>query len=220
MHLYLDGSKLPETREAYMTHWVQLRSWLTATLPAFGGIGLLLAAFIDSSFVPLPLVTDLTLFELSSLHPIRLPFYAAMASLGSLAGCVWIYHLARKGGELYYQKTQGRPPGRLRKLVEKYPMACVFFPAVAPFPVPFKPFVIAQGVFQVPLTTFIVGTLLGRGLLFFFEGFLGARYGAEAKQFLFNQKWTSLCVVLTLVILFLIIRRLPIFKNSAQAQTD
>jgi len=95
-------------------------------------------------------------------------------------------------------------------------MACVFFPAVAPFPVPFKPFVIAQGVFRVPLAAFILGTLLGRGCLFFFEGFLGARYGVAAKQFLFSQKWTSLGMVLAVVILFLIIRRLPIFKSTAQ----
>ena len=198
----------------------QLKSWLTASLPAFGGIGLLLTAFIDSSFVPLPLVTDLILFELSSHHPIRMPFYAAMAALGSLLGCVWIYYLARKGGEIYYRKTQGRPPGRIRKLIEKHPMACVFLPAVAPFPVPFKPFVIAQGVFQVPLGTFIVGTLLGRGCLFFFEGFLGARYGVAAKQFLFGQKWTSLGIVLSLAVLFLMIRQLPIFRRTAQPQTD
>src|SRR5947199_249573 len=152
-----------------------------ASLPALGGIGLLFAAFIDSSFVPLPLVTDLILFDLSSLHPMRMPFYAAMAALGSVAGCLWIYYLARKGGQVYYRKTEGHPPGRIRKLVERHPMACVFLPAVAPFPVPFKPFVVAQGVFQVPLATFIVGTLLGRGCLFLFEGFLGARYGTRAR---------------------------------------
>lgn len=200
--------------------WLQLKSWLIASLPAFGGIGILLASFIDSSFVPLPLVTDLILFDLSSRHPVRMPFYAAVAALGSLAGCLWIYYLARKGGQAYYRKTQGHSPGRIRMLVEKHPMACVFFPAVAPFPVPFKPFVIAQGVFQVPLATFIAGTLLGRGCLFFFEGFLGARYGAAAKDFLLSQKWTSLGVVLALVVMFLIIRRLPIFKRTAQAQTD
>ena len=200
--------------------WLQLKSWLMTSLPALGGAGLLLAAFIDSSFVPLPLVTDLILFDLSSRHPVRMPFYAAMAAFGSVAGCLWIYYLARKGGQVYYRKTQGHPPGRIRKLVEKYPLACVFFPAVAPFPVPFKPFVIAQGVFQVPLATFIVGTLLGRGCLFFFEGFLGAHYGVAAKQFLFSQKWTSLGVVLALVLLFLSVRRLPIFKSAAQPQTD
>jgi membrane protein YqaA with SNARE-associated domain len=200
--------------------WAQLKSWLTASLPALGGIGLLFAAFIDSSFVPLPLVTDLILFDLSSLHPIRMPYYAAMAALGSVAGCAWIYYLARKGGQVYYRKTQGQPAGRIRKLVESHPMACVFLPAVAPFPVPFKPFVIAQGVFQVPLATFIVGTLLGRGCLFFIEGFLGARYGMAAKQFLLNQKWVSLTIVLALVVLFLMIRRLPIFKRTACSQPD
>ena len=200
--------------------WLQLKSGLTASLPALGGIGILCASFIDSSFVPLPLVTDLVLFDLSSRHPVRMPFYATMAALGSVAGCLWIYYLARKGGQVYYRKTQGHAPGRIRKLVEKYPMACVFFPAIAPFPVPFKPFVIAQGVFQVPLGTFIVGTLLGRGCLFFFEGFLGARYGEAAKQFVVSQKWTSAGVVLALVVLLLTIRRLPIFKRTAQPQTD
>ena len=200
--------------------WVRLKSWLTASLPALGGIGLLFAAFIDSSFVPLPLVTDLILFDLSSLHPMRMPFYAAMAALGSVAGCLWIYCLARKGGQVYYRKTQGHPPGRIRKLVERHPMACVFLPAVAPFPVPFKPFVVAQGVFQVPLATFIVGTLLGRGWLFFFEGLLGARYGTAAKHFLLSQKWASLGLVLTLVVLFLTIRWLSASKSTAYSQTD
>lgn len=163
--------------------WLQLKSWLMASLPALGGIGILCASFIDSSFVPLPLVTDLALFDLSSRHPVRMPFYVVMAAFGSVAGCLWICYLARNGGQVYYRKTQGYPLSRIRKLVQKYPMECVSFPAVALFPVPFKPFVIVQGVFQVPLATFIVGTLLGRGCLFFFEGLPGARYGVEAKQF-------------------------------------
>src|ERR1700739_3898757 len=137
----------------------QFGSWLKLTLPALGGFGLLISALVDSSFVPLPLVTDLALMELSSRHPMRMPYYAGMASVGSVVGCIWIYYLARKGGQAYYRKTQGHPPGRIRRLVEEYPMACVFFPAVAPFPGPFKPFVIAQGVFQVPIRAFCVGPL-------------------------------------------------------------
>ena len=99
-------------------------------------------------------------------------------------------------------------------------MACVFLPAVAPFPVPFKPFVVAQGVFQVPLATFIFGTVLGRGCLFLFEGFLGARYGATAKHVLLTQKWASLGIVLTLVVLFLTIRRLLASKRTGYSHTD
>jgi membrane protein YqaA with SNARE-associated domain len=200
--------------------WTQIRSWLKLTLPALGGVGLLLSAFVDSSFVPLPLVTDLLLIELSSRHPSRMPYYAAMAALGSLGGCIWIYWLARKGGQAYYRKTQGHAPGKIRKFIQEYPMASVFLPAVAPFPVPFKPFVIAQGVFQVPFVTFVIGTVVGRGLLFFFEGLLGARYGAEANQFLVNQKWASLALALGLVLVFFLIRRLPALRRTEYSQTD
>lgn len=203
-----------------MSHFVQLRSWLKLLFAGLGGFGLLLSTFVDSSFIPLPLVSDILLMELCSRHPVRMAYYVAMAALGSLGGCVWIYWLARKGGQAYYRKTQGHAPGRVRRLVQEHPAAAVFFPAVAPFPVPFKPFVIAQGVFQVPFGTFVVGTLLGRGCLFFFEGFLGARYGAVAKDFLFTQKWASLGILLTLVVLALAIHRLPIFKRTAQPQTD
>jgi membrane protein YqaA with SNARE-associated domain len=200
--------------------WVQFKSWLSLTLPALGGVGLLLCAFIDSSFVPLPLVTDLLLMELSSRHPLRMPYYAAIAAVGSLTGCIWIYWLARKGGQSYYQKTQGHPPGRIRKYIRDYPMASVYLPAVAPFPVPFKPFVIAQGVFQVPFGTFVIGTLLGRGSLFFIEAFLGARYGATAKQFLIDQKWASLALATVLVLVFFLARRLLALRRTEYPQTD
>jgi membrane protein YqaA with SNARE-associated domain len=200
--------------------WIQFRSWLKLMLPALGGVGLLLSAFIDSSFVPLPLVTDLLLIELSSRHPVRMPYYAAMAAFGSLAGCIWIYWLARKGGQAYYRKSQGHPPGRIRRFIQEYPMASVFLPAVAPFPVPFKPFVIAQGVFQVPMAPFVIGTLLGRGALFFIEGFLGARYGTAAKQFLVDQKWASIAMAIGLVLVFFLVRRLLALRRTQYSQTD
>jgi membrane protein YqaA with SNARE-associated domain len=203
-----------------MVQLLQFKLWMKLALASFGGLGIFFSAFLDSSFVPLPLISDLLLMELSSRHPVRMPYYAAMAALGSLGGCIWIYWLARKGGQNYYRKTQGRAPGRIRTLIEEHPMASVFFPAVAPFPVPFKPFVIAQGVFQVPFGIFVVGTLSGRGLLFFFEGFLGARYGEAAKQFLLTQKLPSLIVVFALVLIFLIVRRMSILRRAQQPQAE
>ena len=200
--------------------WPQSNSWLRMTLPALGGVGLFLSAFIDSSFIPLPLVTDLLVIELSSRHAMRMPYYVGMATLGSLGGCIWIYWLARKGGEAYYRRTQGRAPGPIRNVIAKYPLACVFLPAVAPFPVPFKPFVIAQGVFQVPFVTFLIGTFAGRGALFFCEGFLGARYGAVATNYLINQKWASAGIAVGLILIFLLIRWLPTLLKNQFSQTE
>jgi membrane protein YqaA with SNARE-associated domain len=200
--------------------WSGLSGWVKATLPALGGVGVFLSAFLDSSFVPLPLVTDLIVIELSSRTPVRMPYYAAMAALGSLVGCIWIYALARKGGQAYYRRQQGHAPGRIRKWVQEYPLTSVLLPAVAPFPVPFKPFVIAQGVFQVPFVPFVVGTFVGRGALFFIEGFLGARYGAAAREFVLHQKWASIGILLALIVVLLAIRRLPLDRRTAQSETD
>ena len=200
--------------------WPAVSGWVKATLPALGGPGVFLASLLDSSFVPLPLVTDLIVMELSMRQPLRMPYYAAMAGLGSLAGSIWIYALARKAGEAYYSKKQGHAPGRIRKWVEQYPFTSVLLPAVAPFPVPFKPFVIAQGVFRVPFTPFVVGTFLGRGALFFVEGFLAVRYGAVAKDVVLHQKWASLAILLALILIVLAIRRLPLDRPSAPSETD
>ena len=201
-------------------NWMQFKLWLKATLPALGGPGLLLSAFIDSSFVPLPLVTDLALMALSSRHPMRMPYYAGMASLGSLAGCISIYHLARKGGLAYYRSDQGHLSDRVRRFMQEHPMACVFFPAVAPFPLPFKPFVIAQGVFRIPFVTFVIGTLVGRACRFFLEGFLGVRYGTAAKQVFLNLKWEPVLLLLGLTALFLLIRRVPSFSKRRDSQGE
>jgi len=194
--------------------------WLKLTLPALGGVGIFCSSFIDSSLIPLPLVTDFLVIELSSLHPLRMVAYAALAALGSLGGCIVIYWIARKGGEAFYRKTQGHSSERIEQFIEKHPVACVFLPAVAPFPVPFKPFVIAQGVFQVPFVTFLLGTLAGRFVRFFIEGYLGVRYGETAKEFVVHQKWHSLAAVAALVLLYFLIRRLPCFRRLKSSQAD
>jgi len=198
----------------------RLVTWLKVTLPALGGLGLFCSSFIDSSFLPLPLVTDLFLMQLSSLHPLRMPFYVAMAAFGSLGGCICVYWIARKGGEAFYHRKQGHAPQGIQQFIEHHPVACVVLPAVAPFPVPFKPFVIAQGVFQVPFVTFLLGTLAGRAVRFLIEGYLGVRYGETAKDFLLHQKWHPLAVVVCFLLLYLLIRRLPIARKLKFSHTD
>lgn len=201
-------------------NWAHVTAWVKATLPALGGVGIFLSAFLDSSFLPLPLVTDLIVMDLSSRNPFRMSYYAAMAALGSLVGCIWIYVLARNGGQAYFRKKQGYTPGRIRLWVQKYPLTSVLVPALAPFPVPFKPFVIAQGVFQVPFVPFVVGTFVGRGTLFFIEGLLAVRYGNAAKQFVLQQKWASLGILLGLIALFLAIRQMPFIRRTSESPSD
>lgn len=200
--------------------WLQFRTWLTPSLPGFGGLGLLLAALVDSSFFPLPLVADLLLINLCVAHPLRVPYYVAVATVGSVAGNLCVYYPARKAGQAYYHATHTRVSPKIQRLIAKYPIACVFFPALAPFPVPVKPFVVAQGVFQVPLSTFIVGTLAGRACRFAAEALLGAHYGPAAQRLLFAQKWPTLLVAMVLTSSLLLLGWLRSLRARQPAQAE
>jgi len=161
---------------------IKLPGWLVKITATVGGGGLLAACFLDSSFLTLPFIPDALLIELSIQRPARMPYYAAMAAVGSLAGCIWIYLLAKKGGEAYFRRHA--ESARARRWVERNGFLSVFVPGVLPPPMPFKPFILAAGVFQVPFKTFVVALLLGRGLRYFAEGALAVRYGPQALPFL------------------------------------
>ena len=83
----------------------------------------------------------------------------------------------------------------------------VFIPAILPPPLPFKVFVVAEGVFQVPLKTFVLALLSGRGLRYFAEGILAVRYGEATLQFLLTHSRTvALSTVAVLLLLYVATR--------------
>ena len=158
--------------------------WLQGIVATMGGGGLFLIAFLDSSVLTFPFVTDGLLIELSRERPLRMPYYAAMASLGSLVGCIWLYILAKKGGEAYFHRRHARIADKVKKWVDRNAFLSVFVPGILPPPFPFKVFVLAEGVFQVPLRTFVLASLFGRGVRYFAEGILAVRYGDATLLFM------------------------------------
>jgi membrane protein YqaA with SNARE-associated domain len=163
---------------------LKLPVWLERLVAVMGGGGLFVVTFLDSSVLSFPFIADALVIELSSERPRRMPYYAAMASLGSLAGSIWLYWLAKKGGEAFFHRRAGKGAMRARRWVDRNAFLSVFIPAILPPPFPFKVFVLAEGVFQVPLRTFVIALLLGRGLRYFAEGLFGVKYGQQAFLFL------------------------------------
>ena len=128
-----------------------------------------------------------------------MPYYCAMAALGSLAGCIWLYLLAKKGGEAFFQRHAGKGALQAKRWVQSNAFLSAFLPAVLPPPMPFKPFILAEGVFQVPLKTFVSALLLGRGLRYFIEGILAVRYGDAVLVYLTAHKtgfWISAVAII------------------------
>lgn len=185
----------------------QLPLWLQHFLATMGGGGLFVVAFLDSSVLSFPFVADAIVVELTIEKPSRMPYYAAMATLGSLAGCIWLYLIAKKGGELYFRRHAKGSGEKLKEWVESHAFLSAFIPAILPPPLPFKGFIVAEGVFQVPLRTFVTALLFGRGLRYAAEGILAVFYGEAALNFMMaHTKAFALSVVGVLAILFIVSR--------------
>jgi membrane protein YqaA with SNARE-associated domain len=187
---------------------LHLPHWLQVVVASTGGLGLLLIAFLDSSVLTFPVINDLLLIDLSVRYPARMPYYAAMATLGSVAGCVFLYYLARKGGEAMFHKHAGLRAQHIHAWINRNGFLSILVTALLPPPTPFKVFVIAAGALEMPVRTFVLGLLAARAIRFFGEGFLAVRYGDQAGQFLLTHKLEvagiTLGIVLCLYLLSLI----------------
>lgn len=164
---------------------VNLPGWVQTVLGAVGGWGLLLIAFLDSSFGSFPVINDLLVIWLTLQNPERMVFYATMATVGSILGCLTIFYIAHKGGEVVlHKKASPQQIERIRRWYEKNEFLTVAIPAVMPPPTPFKVFVLAAGAFQVRFRYFIIALAVGRGVRYFTWGFLTIHYGERTMVFL------------------------------------
>jgi len=189
----------------------KLPGWLQNLVAVMGGGGLFVVAFLDSSVLTFPFITDALVMQLSFANPLRMPYYAAMAASGSLAGCIWLYILAKKGGEAYFHRHASGRAERVKEWVDSHAFLSVFIPGILPPPMPFKIFVLAEGVFQVPLRTFVLAILLGRGLRYFAEAALAVRYGEATLRFLMAHSVAfAISVVAALLVLYVVSRWISI----------
>jgi membrane protein YqaA with SNARE-associated domain len=158
-----------------------IQHWATE----FGGVGMFVIAFLDSSFLSFPQVNDLLLIVRSTRNPSRMPYFAGMTTIGSLLGCFALYIVIRRGGEKWVRKKlKGRFFDRAIDLYQKYGLMAVIVPALLPPPVPFKAFVFLAAAAGVSPLQFGVAILIGRGIRYFGEGYLAVLYGEQAADFM------------------------------------
>ena len=195
---------------------IHLPHWLQAIVASAGGLGLFLIAFLDSSVLTFPVINDLLLIDLSIRNPARMPYYAAMATLGSVGGCLLLYYIARKGGEAMFQKQAGPRAQQVHAWIKRHGFLSILVTALLPPPTPFKVFVIAAGALEMPIRTFVLGLLAARAIRFFGEGFLAIRYGDQAGQFLVTHKLEVAGIALGVVLCLYLISSLAFRPSRAR----
>lgn len=200
---------------ANLSGWKQK---IVAFAGALGAPGLFLISFLDSSVLTFPVINDLLLIDLSIQHPGRMPLYASMAALGSVLGCVLLYFIARKGGEAFFHRKAGARAQSIRHWVERNGFGGMLVAALLPPPTPFKIFVFAAGVFEVPLWSFTSAVTLARVFRYFGMGYLAVRYGEQAMPYLAAHKWQTALVVVALVAVSYALSRLLLRGKPRNAE--
>ena len=182
------------------TPQIHLPHWLQGIVASTGGVGLFLIALLDSSVLTFPVINDLLLIDLSIHYPSRMLYYAAMATLGSVGGCLLLYYIARKGGEAMFRKSAGPRAERIQAWTKRNGFVSILATALLPPPTPFKIFVVAAGALEMPVQTFVLGLTIARGLRFFGEGYLAVKYGDQGTQYLLTHKLVVTGIALAIVL--------------------
>jgi membrane protein YqaA with SNARE-associated domain len=174
---------------------------IVALAERLGAGGLALVAFLDSSFLSLPQVTDALTVALTLKNPSNWMVHALAATGGSLAGCLALFLAARKGGEAFLRRRfkQGHIDRGLR-LFQRHGWLTIAVPAIMPPPTPFKLFVLLAGVAEIRVLTFLAAAAVGRAFRYGGEAWLTYTYGEQATELIAENLPVVSVIVATVVL--------------------
>jgi membrane protein YqaA with SNARE-associated domain len=152
----------------------RVRRWLFH----LGGVGLIPLGVLDNSLIPLPGSMDIVTIVLASRQGDWWPYYALMATAGSVLGGFLTYRLARKGGkEALERKLSRRKVNRVYEISGRWGFSAIAISALLPPPAPVVPFLLAAGAMQYPARNFLAALTLGRAVRYTVLAYLAATYG-------------------------------------------
>ena len=150
---------------------------------SLGGIGLLLLGVLDSSFLFMPLGNDLLVVALTANHHGRMPYYAVMATIGSVLGVAFTDWVSRKGGQKSIESQgKGRRIRYVERKVNENAALALTLAALMPPPFPFTPFIIVAAALQYPRKKLLALVGVCRAVRFAVEGGLAIYFGRRIIQ--------------------------------------
>ena len=190
--------------------WLRkLYDWvLTLADSAYGTMTLFIVSFTESSFLPIP--ADPLLIALGLGKTKRAFYYAFICTLASVLGGIFGYLI----GYFIWWSSPGEysqvamfffnvVPGFTMELFDKvkvqyeaYNFFVIFMAAFTP--IPYKVFSISAGAFYINLPTFIIASILGRGLRFYMVSALVWFFGPRVKRIM-DKYFNWFIVILTIV---------------------
>jgi len=159
---------------------------LIELLRAMGPPGLFGLTFIDSAGLVTGGAADLLILVLGAdgRGMAGLVTIVPAAVVGSTLGSLVLYSIGWRGGKRVLARFGPDRRQWIEEQIGRYGAWAMMVAVVAPPPYPMKPFVLAAGVFHMPLKSFAGAVLLGRTLRYGGVGYLAVRYGKGAGELL------------------------------------
>ncbi|MFZ0882333.1 MAG: VTT domain-containing protein [Candidatus Acidiferrales bacterium] len=187
-----------------------VRHWLFT----LGGPGLILLGLIDSSVIPVPGSMDAMTIVLAGHDRQWWPYYAVMATVGSVVGAYLTYRIARNGGEKALKdKVSPRVMKRVTKAFERWGFGAIVIPALLPPPMPMVPFVIAAGALQYSTKKFLAAISAGRLARYCILAYLGAAYGRKIFKVILAHGEMALIVTIVLAMIAALVMLVLYFRR-------
>ena len=171
-----------------------------------GGLGFIPLGLVDSSIVPIPGMMDALTIVLSAHERQLWPYYAAMATMGSVAGGYVTYRLARKQGkDAFARKFSRKRVEKINKVFARWGFGAIAIPAVLPPPMPLVPFLLAAGAMQYSLKKFVLAMTLGRIIRYGALAYLGALYGRQILTWFSQYGYPILYATIGIVVVAVVV---------------
>jgi membrane protein YqaA with SNARE-associated domain len=142
-----------------------------------GGLGLLTLGALDSSPLVVPIGNDLLMLALSARYHERMLYYAAMATLGSLMGCLVTDWISRKGNRQLKKLVPSKTLDSIQRQVKERAGWTLVVASLLPPPFPFTAFVAAAAALRYPRKKLFGFLGFARFARFAIEGALAIHYG-------------------------------------------
>ncbi len=165
-----------------------------------GGFGLLALGVLDSSFLFTPFGNDVLVIAMTARKHILMPYYVAMATAGSMIGCLILNLVCQKGGEQSLEKRVSRR--RLDYVKTRFKKNAVWTLTLAslmPPPFPFTLFVMVASALNYPRTRLLTTIGLARLIRFSVEGLLAICFGKGILRLAHSTKLEYAALVLGIV---------------------
>ena len=169
-----------------------------ALLKPLGSWTVFTVAGIDSAFFGVPLDPVVATYVYQNRSQALL--YPFMAAAGSAAGCIILYWIGYKGGEVLLLKRISRARfEKIRASFDRHEFWALMVPSFMPPPFPFKLFVLAASVFEMRFWHFLLAIFAGRLIRFLILTMLVLRFGPQATAFVANllaKDWLAVVVAI------------------------